>query len=131
MKEAMFYSPLENGKVQCYLCNHRCIISSSKRGLGGVRENQEGKLYTLVYGRAISLNVDPIEKKPLFHLFPGSTSLSMAAVGCNFRCLQRQNHEISQLPRDQKGRIEGSEVSPSEVVSLTKQNRCQSISYTY
>ncbi len=131
MKEAMLYSPLEDGKVQCILCNHRCIISSSKRGLCGVRENREGKLYTLVYGRAISLNVDPIEKKPIFHLFPGSTSFSIATVGCNFRCLQCQNHEISQMPRGEDGRIEGSEVSPSKIVSLTKQYRCQSISYTY
>jgi len=131
MKEAMLYNPLEDGKVQCILCNHRCIISSSKRGLCGVRENREGKLYTLVYGRAISLNVDPIEKKPIFHLFPGSTSFSIATVGCNFRCLQCQNHEISQMPRGEDGRIEGSEVSPSKIVSLTKQYQCQSISYTY
>jgi pyruvate formate lyase activating enzyme len=131
MKEAMFYDSLEGGKVQCYLCNHRCTISLSKRGLCGVRENQGGKLYTLVYGRAISLNVDPIEKKPLFHLFPGSNSFSIAAVGCNFRCLHCQNHEISQMPRDQDGRIEGSEVSPSKIVSLAKQYGCRSISYTY
>ena len=131
MKEAMLYSPLEDGKVQCILCNHRCIISSSKRGLCGVRENQGGKLYTLVYGRAISLNVDPIEKKPIFHLFPGSTSFSIATVGCNFRCLQCQNHEISQMPRGEDGRIKGSEVTPSKIVSLTKQYQCQSISYTY
>jgi pyruvate formate lyase activating enzyme len=131
MKEAMLYSPSEDGKVQCFLCNHRCLIAPSKRGLCGVRENREGKLYTLVYGRAISLNVDPIEKKPIFHLFPGSTSFSMAAVGCNFRCLQCQNHEISQLPRDYAGRIEGSDVSPSKIVSLAKQYGCRSISYTY
>ena len=131
MKEAMLYSSLSDGKVQCSLCNHRCIISHSKRGLCGVRENRDGKLYTLVYGRAISLNVDPIEKKPIFHLFPGSTSFSMAAVGCNFQCLQCQNHDISQMPKGQDGRIEGSEVSPSKIISLTKQNRCRSISYTY
>jgi len=131
MKEAMLYSPLEDGKVQCFLCNHRCVISPSKRGVCGVRENREGKLYTLVYGRAISLNVDPIEKKPLFHVFPGSSSFSVAAVGCNFRCLQCQNHEISQMPRDREGRIEGSEVSPSKIVSLAKQYQCRSISYTY
>ena len=131
MKEAMLYTPFEDGKVRCFLCNHRCLIAPSERGLCGVRENREGKLYTLVYGRAISLNVDPIEKKPIFHLFPGSTSFSMAAVGCNFRCLQCQNHEISQLPRDDDGRIEGSDVSPSKIVSLTKQYRCRSISYTY
>ena len=131
MKEAMFYRPLEDDeKVQCSLCNHRCIISPSKRGICGVRENREGRLYTLVYGRAISLNVDPIEKKPLFHVFPGSSSFSVAAVGCNFRCLQCQNHEISQMPRD-RGRIEGSAVSPSKIVSLAKQYQCRSISYTY
>jgi pyruvate formate lyase activating enzyme len=96
-----------------------------------VRENQEGKLYTQVYGRAISLNVDPVEKKPLFHLLPGSTSFSIATVGCNFRCLQCQNHEISQMPRDQEGRIEGSNTSPSKIISLTKQYQCRSISYTY
>jgi len=116
--------------VQCYLCNHRCTILPSKRGICGVRENREGKLYTLVFGQAISLNVDPIEKKPIFHLYPGSTSFSIATVGCNFRCLQCQNHEISQMPRDQ-GRIDGSTVSPSKIVSLAKEYQCQSISYTY
>ena len=130
MKEAMLYSPLEEGKVQCHLCNHRCTISPSKRGLCGVRENHDGKLFTLVFGRAISLNVDPVEKKPLFHLFPGSTSFSIAAVGCNFRCLQCQNHEISQMPRD-KGRIDGSSVPPAQIVSLAKEYGCRSISYTY
>ncbi len=130
MKEAMLYSALEEGKVTCFLCNHRCTISPSKRGMCGVRENQNGRLYTLVFGRAISLNVDPIEKKPIFHLFPGSTSFSIATVGCNFRCLQCQNHEISQMPVDE-GRIEGREVSPSKIVSLAKDYRCQSISYTY
>jgi len=130
MKEAMFYNPLEGEKVQCFLCNHRCTISPSKRGLCGVRENQEGKLYTLVFGRTISMNVDPIEKKPLFHLFPGSGSFSIATVGCNFRCLQCQNHEISQMPADEK-RIEGSVVLPSKIVSLAKEYRCRSISYTY
>jgi pyruvate formate lyase activating enzyme len=130
MKEAMLYGPLEGGKVQCSLCNHRCTIAPSKRGICGVRENRDGKLYSLVFGRALSLNVDPIEKKPIFHLFPGSTSFSIATVGCNFRCLQCQNHDISQMPVD-NGRIEGSLVPPSKVVSLAKEHRCKSISYTY
>jgi pyruvate formate lyase activating enzyme len=130
MKEAMFYSPLEDGKVRCNLCNHHCTISPSKRGICGVRENQGGKLYTLVYGCVISLNVDPVEKKPLFHLYPGSSSFSIATVGCNFRCLQCQNHEISQMPVDQ-GKIDGSNLSPSKIVSLAKENHCRSISYTY
>lgn len=130
MKEAMFYSPLEAGKVRCNLCNHRCLISPSKRGLCGVRENREGKLYSLVFERVISMNVDPIEKKPLFHLLPGSTSFSIATVGCNFRCLQCQNHEISQMPIDQK-RMNGSPVPAYRIISLAKQYQCQSISYTY
>jgi len=130
MKEALLYNPLEDGKVQCFLCNHRCTILPSKRGICGVRENREGKFYTLVFDRAISLNVDPIEKKPIYHLFPGSSSFSVAAVGCNFRCLQCQNYEISQMPRE-GGRIEGSAVSPSQIVSLAKEYRCRSISYTY
>lgn len=130
MKEAMFYSPLEGEKVQCHLCNHRCVISPSQKGICGVRENREGKLFSLIFGRAISMNVDPIEKKPLFHLLPGSTSFSIATVGCNFRCLQCQNHEISQMPRDGK-RIDGSLVPPSQIVSLAKEYQCQSISYTY
>ncbi len=130
MREAVLYTPLEGGKVKCHLCNHRCTISPSKRGICGVRENQDGKLYTLVYGRAISLNVDPIEKKPIFHLYPGSTSLSFATVGCNFRCLQCQNHEISQMPVD-RGQIEGSDAPPRKIVSLAKAYGCRSISYTY
>jgi pyruvate formate lyase activating enzyme len=130
MKEAMLYSPLEEGKLQCDLCNHRCILLPSKRGICGVRENREGKLYTLVFGRAISLNVDPIEKKPLFHFFPGSKSFSLAAMGCNFRCLQCQNYEISQIPREE-GRIKGSAVPPHQIVSMSKEYQCQSISYTY
>jgi pyruvate formate lyase activating enzyme len=130
MKEAMLYSPLEEGKVKCHLCSHRCVISPSQRGVCGVRENREGKLFSLVYGRVISMNVDPIEKKPLFHFLPGSTSFSIATPGCNFRCLQCQNHEISQMPVDEKI-INGSVVPPSKIVSLAKENRCRSISYTY
>ncbi len=130
MKEAMLYTGLDDGRVKCDLCNHHCVIGPSKRGLCGVRENKEGKLYSLVFERAISMNVDPIEKKPLFHLLPGSTSFSIATVGCNFRCLQCQNHEISQMPVEEK-RIEGSSVPPSKIVSLAKQYQCQSISYTY
>ncbi|MFB3886133.1 MAG: AmmeMemoRadiSam system radical SAM enzyme [Thermodesulfobacteriota bacterium] len=130
MKEAVLFNALDEGKVQCHLCNHRCVVLPSKKGICGVRENRGGTLYSLVFGRAISLHVDPIEKKPIFHLYPGSASFSVATVGCNFRCLQCQNYEISQMPRDQ-GRIEGSNVSPAKIVSLAKEYQCQSISYTY
>ncbi|MBM4348337.1 MAG: AmmeMemoRadiSam system radical SAM enzyme [Deltaproteobacteria bacterium] len=130
MKEAMLYSPLEEGKVKCSLCSHRCVISPLKKGVCGVRENREGKLFSLVYERAISMHIDPIEKKPLYHFLPGSSSFSIATVGCNFRCLQCQNHEISQMPVDGKG-IDGSTVPPARLVLLAKENRCRSISYTY
>ncbi|MCX8118218.1 MAG: AmmeMemoRadiSam system radical SAM enzyme [Desulfobacterota bacterium] len=126
----MLYHSLEEGKVKCHLCHHRCLILPSKRGLCGVRENRGGKLYSLVFERVISMNVDPIEKKPLFHFQPGTATFSIATVGCNFRCLQCQNHEISQMPVDQE-RIEGTPVAPSRIVSLAEQRRCQSISYTY
>jgi pyruvate formate lyase activating enzyme len=129
--EARFYTPEEEGKVKCYLCSHRCIISPGKRGICGVRENKKGKLYTLVYGRAISYNIDPIEKKPLYHFLPGTRSYSIATVGCNFRCLHCQNWEISQMPRERDGEIAGLDLPPEEVVRQAAQYDCASISYTY
>jgi len=130
MKEAMLYERLEREKVRCNLCGHRCIISSSKKGICGVRENRGGTLYTLVYGKAVAVHVDPIEKKPLFNFYPGSRSLSIATVGCNFRCLHCQNYDISQMPREQ-GQIVGNDLEPDEVVSAAKRYGCKSISYTY
>jgi len=128
-KEAMFYSA-EGGKLRCRLCRHECLIAPSKRGICQVRENVEGKLFTLNYRKAISLAVDPIEKKPFFHFHPGSTSLSLATVGCNFRCLHCQNYSISQLVRE-SGDIPGEDISPEDVVATAKRKRCDSISYTY
>ena len=83
MKEAMFYNKLENQKVKCFLCAHNCVISKGKRGICKVRENRDGILYSLVYGRVISKNIDPIEKKPLFHFHPASTSFSIASIFCS------------------------------------------------
>jgi len=131
MKEAMFYEPLEDKTVNCNLCSHRCSrIADSKRGICGVRENKDGKLYSLVYGKAVARNIDPIEKKPLFHFLPGSRSYSIATVGCNFRCRNCQNYDISQLPKE-RGIIVGQDVSPEEIVSAAKRNNCESIAYTY
>ncbi len=130
MKEAMLYQKLADQKVQCGLCNHHCLIGDGKKGVCGVRENQGGTLYTLVYRRLISRNVDPVEKKPMFHFAPGSRSFSIAAVGCNFHCDFCQNYEISQMPRDE-GRILGDDVSPEEIVRLAKKTGCQTIAYTY
>lgn len=130
MKEAMFYNKGDNRQVNCFLCHHHCTIQQGKKGICGVRENREGTLYSLVFGKSISENVDPIEKKPLFHFFPGSRSFSIATVGCNFKCLHCQNASISQMPSDQKV-ISGNELLPSTVVSLAKEYNCKSISYTY
>jgi len=131
MTEAMFYERLAKDRVRCGLCSHRCLIESGKRGFCGVRENRDGTLYTLVYGRAVSRGVDPIEKKPLFHFLPGTRAYSIATVGCNFTCLNCQNHAISQFPREHGGRIIGEEFAPSEIVAEADRNGCESIAYTY
>ncbi|MBP8718851.1 MAG: AmmeMemoRadiSam system radical SAM enzyme, partial [Candidatus Atribacteria bacterium] len=128
MKEAMFYKKLADHKVKCVLCAHRCEIVSGKRGICRVRENQEGVLYSLNYQRLIAEHIDPIEKKPLFHFYPGSQSYSIAAIGCNFRCLHCQNWSISQVRKDI---IEGEKVSPERVVQAALHSGCSSISYTY
>jgi pyruvate formate lyase activating enzyme len=86
MKEAMLYDKLPDSKVRCNLCAHRCVIAPGKKGICRVRENQGGTLYTLVCGRVITQHVDPVEKKPLYHFYPGSTAFSVATPGCNFRC---------------------------------------------
>ena len=130
MKEALFYENLENQKVHCFLCRHHCEINDGKRGICGVRENRGGTLYTLVYGFPCSHHVDPIEKKPLFHFYPGSKAFSIATVGCNFRCRHCQNHEISQIRKDD-GHIYGQRMTPSEVVEGALKSGCKSISYTY
>jgi len=130
IKEAMLYERLDGGHVRCALCSHRCKIAPSKRGVCGVRENRDGTLCTLVYGPIIAASVDPIEKKPIYHLYPGSESYSIAAVGCNFRCSFCQNHEISQMPRED-GRIAGREMTPRGVVEGATGSSSKSISYTY
>ncbi|MEA2114536.1 MAG: AmmeMemoRadiSam system radical SAM enzyme [Thermodesulfobacteriota bacterium] len=131
MKEALFYTSGKENKVVCGLCNHHCHIKENKRGICGVRENRDGKLFSLVYGRLISENTDPIEKKPLFHFLPGSRSFSIATVGCNFRCLHCQNYQISQYPHLHGGKITGERYSPEDVVETAARSRCASISYTY
>lgn len=130
MKEAKLYRKLEDQKVQCLTCAHQCTITLGKRGICGVRENNGGTLYSLVYGKAIALHVDPIEKKPLFHFYPGTESFSVATVGCNMHCLNCQNADISQMPRD-GGNINGNEVLPEALVQLALKHRCRTIAYTY
>jgi len=130
MKEAIFYEKLEEKKVKCTLCPHQCIIHSGKRGICGVRENREGKLFSLVYEKVISWAVDPIEKKPLYHFLPGEAVFSFATVGCNFRCLNCQNYTISQISR-QNGEIPGERIPPEKIVQLTRKSRAKIIAYTY
>ncbi len=128
MKEARYYQKLEGKKVRCNLCNHQCVLSDGKRGICKVRENRDGILYSLVYGRVVADYVDPVEKKPLFHFYPGSTAYSIATVGCNFRCLHCQNWGISQLDDED---ITGKEMTPSQAVKDAMDAGSQSIAYTY
>jgi pyruvate formate lyase activating enzyme len=130
LKEALLYEKREGGNVRCNLCPHHCIVADGERGICGVRENRKGTLYTLVYGRTISCNIDPIEKKPLFHFHPGSKALSIATPGCNFECKFCQNWEISQHATDEHLRA-GKKASPSELAQLALRSGCRSISYTY
>ena len=128
--EARLYERLEDGRVQCHLCAHHCRIAEGKRGVCAVRENRGGTLYTLVYGRTISQHVDPIEKKPLAHFYPGTGAYSIATVGCNFHCQWCQNANISQMPRE-TGLVVGEKASPAAIVAGAKRSRCRSIAYTY
>jgi|YNPBryantNP2012_1023418.scaffolds.fasta_scaffold00779_10 pyruvate formate lyase activating enzyme len=117
-------------RVRCNLCAHRCVIPPGRQGACCVRENRDGILVTLVYERAISQHVDPIEKKPLFHFQPGSRSYSIATVGCNFRCAFCQNWEISQLPRESH-QVPGETARPEAIARAAREYGCASISYTY
>ena len=130
MKEAMFYEKLDGGRVQCGLCRFHCMIGTGKRGHCRVRENRDGVLYSLVYGRLVAEHVDPIEKKPLFHVLPGSRSYSVATVGCNFRCLHCQNYNISQ-PEEASVENSGHFAAPETIVERALAAGCSSIAYTY
>jgi pyruvate formate lyase activating enzyme len=130
MREALLYERLGDGRVVCNLCAHRCRIDDGHLGICQVRRNEGGTLYTLVYGQAISQAIDPIEKKPLFHFYPGSQAYSVATVGCNFRCTFCQNADISQMPRD-KWVIPETNVPPEAVVRDAQRLDCRSIAYTY
>ncbi len=127
-KEAMHYRKVKEGIVQCQLCPWYCVIKEKERGKCGVRENREGKLYSLVYARPCAVNVDPIEKKPLYHFLPGSMSYSVGTVGCNLFCHQCQNYTTSKAkPED----VLSMKMEPNQVVDNAIKSKCQSISYTY
>ena len=130
MKEASFYKKLDNLKVKCLLCPHECLIHNNETGICAVRKNLGGTLFSLVYGKVIAENTDPIEKKPLYHFMPATRSFSLATVGCNLKCQHCQNYEISQMPLDRK-MINGRDKSPEELVRFAKNTSCDSISFTY
>jgi pyruvate formate lyase activating enzyme len=130
MIEASFYEDFENDSVRCRLCPHNCVIKAFQKGKCGVRENRYGKLYSNVYGKVITLAVDPIEKKPLFHFEPGKKTLSIATIGCNFTCSFCQNSNISQGYKTSK-HPPGKTYSPQHILDLAKEKNTNIISFTY
>lgn len=129
--KTFIYDKLDNNRVRCGMCNHFCIIEDGRRGICNVRENRGGTLESLVYGKIIARSIDPVEKKPIFHLKPGSFSYSIASVGCNFKCAFCQNSDISQMPTDHGGLIRGVDMSPEAIVAQAVKGQCTSIAYTY
>lgn len=126
MKEAMFYEKLENKKVKCNLCPHNCIIKNNLTGICKVRKNVDGKLYSLNYGEITAISNDPIEKKPLFHFYPGENILSLGTWGCNFKCAFCQNSEISQERPYSIYKIE-----PKELVEIVLNKKAKMVAFTY
>jgi pyruvate formate lyase activating enzyme len=128
--EARLYEAIADGSVRCHLCGHHCVISDGKLGVCQVRKNIGGTLYALSYGQIISQCVDPIEKKPLYHFYPGSKSYSIATLGCNFHCKWCQNWHISQIQKGQRVAIDR-DVAPREIVADAQYTGSRSIAYTY
>lgn len=128
LKEAMFYDKLKDKTVKCFLCHRDCVIVEGKKGFCRVRKNIDGKLYSLVYGKTVSMEVDPVEKKPLYHFMPGSSCLSISTLGCNFACLHCQNYFQSQADPE---KVEVPFTNPEEIIDEAVSSGCQGISYTY
>ena len=126
--EARYYLRLDDGSVECQLCPHHCHIANGRSGRCRSRRNHDGVLVSEVYAKPCSLAIDPIEKKPLYHFHPGTTCLSLACTGCNFRCLNCQNHDISQATPDE---VDYYELTPEQIVSLCLKHHCPGIAYTY
>jgi pyruvate formate lyase activating enzyme len=130
MKEALFYKPDKDKKVKCLLCPHECLIPEKAKGFCGVRQNEGGKLYTLVYGRVIAASLDPIEKKPLYHFYPGAKAYSIATIGCNFSCLHCQNADISQI-QNRIDVLEADKIEPEDIIEAAQRRKAEIIAYTY
>ncbi|MDR4505591.1 MAG: AmmeMemoRadiSam system radical SAM enzyme [Candidatus Scalindua sp.] len=127
---ALFYRSVSGKKVSCDLCPHKCVISHNEFGYCGVRQNIDGKLYSLIYGEISSAGADPIEKKPLYHFYPGSSTFSVGSLGCNMRCRHCQNWQIAHSTAKNSTRST-TYISPERLIELTLENRCQGISWTY
>lgn len=130
MREASFYIAETNGRVKCLLCPKECSISENNAGVCGVRENVNGKLYTLAHSKPVAIHLDPIEKKPLYHFYPGEVILSVGTYGCNLSCKFCQNHDISQ-DFDTESFDSIKEVSPKEIVVLCKERGYKFVAFTY
>jgi pyruvate formate lyase activating enzyme len=128
MRAAMFYKKVEGDMVKCELCPHNCTIPENKRGSCGVRHNKDGRLISLVYGKPCALAADPIEKKPFYHFLPHTLSFTLATLGCNLKCQNCQNFEISQA-RPEEFNLK--DVPPSKIIELTQKDKCESIAYSY
>jgi pyruvate formate lyase activating enzyme len=131
IREAILYEELQNHNVHCYLCNHHCKIEDSHFGFCGIRENIGGKLFTHAYGETVAANIDPIEKKPLYHFLPGTRTFSIATQGCNFHCGFCQNWQISQVFIQKDSNLNTVKLLPQDVVDYALEQKCRSISYTY
>lgn len=126
--EARYYERLPDRKIKCVLCPRECTIDNLETGYCGVRENRNGTYFSLVYGKPCSINVDPIEKKPLFHFYPGTTAFSTATVGCNINCKFCQNWEISQSRVEQTRHYD---LSPAEFAAACEKYGTRTVAYTY
>lgn len=128
LKEAKYWEKIREDIVRCRLCPHECILKNNQLGLCKARKNINGTLYALTYNKPVAINIDPIEKKPLYHFFPTSSIFSIGTAGCNFSCLNCQNWQISQFsPID----IKSYNLSPQEIVNMAIENKCNSIAFTY
>ena len=127
-KETLIYEKLDDNKVKCGICPRRCLINPGNIGNCGSRQNIDGILYSLTYGLISSVAIDPMEKKPLYHFYPGHSILSISSVGCNFHCRHCQNSSISQVKATNHGLRE---MSAEKIVKHAKNNNCGHIAYTY
>ncbi len=127
-KEALFWKQLQANTVQCLLCPHHCIIPSEKRGICGVRKNEQGRLYSLIYQACSSVAADPIEKKPLYHFFPGTRVLSLGSVGCTFRCDHCQNYHISMARPDE---VALQDIPAETLPEMAREHGCGGVAWTY